>query len=58
MHIEIKAKHAGQPMTDVGHYITNYIVLILCFREGIWLYIAIYIINIYINNIYDYIIGI
>ena len=45
-------------MAVAGHYITNYIVLILCFREGIWLYIVIYIINIYINNIYDVIIDI
>ena len=40
-----------------GHYITNYMVLILCFLEGIWLHMVIYIINIYINNIYDVIIG-
>ena len=40
-----------------GHYITNYMVLILCFWEGIWLHMVIYIINMYINNIYDIIIG-
>ena len=32
-----------------GHYITNYMVLILCFWEGIWLHIVIYIINIFIQ---------